>query len=68
MIQGRNKMAASYSQDFRAKAILYLKKGTSYKDAEEKFDISENTEGNWYRGYKIEGHYLERIRLKKREN
>ena len=59
-------MAASYSQDFREKVIAYVKKGNSYKAAAEKFDISENTSANWYRRYKIEGHYLERIRLGKK--
>ena len=51
-------MAASYSKDLRNKVMEHVKKGNSCLDASIKFEISASTVRNWYRRYKIEGHYL----------
>lgn len=59
-------MPSSYSQDFRKKVIEHVKKGKSCNEASLKFDISSNTVRNWYKRYKKEGHYEERIRLGKK--
>ena len=58
-------MPSSYSQDFRKKVMVQVKKGKSCNEASLKFDIASNTVRNWYKRYKKEGHYEARIRLGK---
>ncbi len=51
-------MPASYSQDFRKKVMSYVNRGNSCNSAAIKFEISSNCVRNWYKRYKLEGHYL----------
>lgn len=53
-------MSASYSQDFRRKVIEYVNKGNSCHNASMKFEIVSNTVRNWYKRYKLEGHFSPR--------
>ncbi len=53
-------MSASYSQDFRKKVIEYVNRGNSCHSASIKFELASNTVRNWYKRYKLEGHYLPR--------
>lgn len=53
-------MPGSYSQDFRKKVISYVNKGNSCHSASIRFEIASNTVRNWYKRYKLEGHYKPR--------
>jgi transposase len=56
----KEKMSASYSQDFRKKVIEYVNRGNSCHSASIKFELASNTVRNWYKRYKSEGNYLPR--------